>query len=879
MNAETHLSEKLRSLNENDLTVNYIVPLLTRMNFYNVEFNGGPSEEGKDLIFWDIDRMGKKILYLAQVKHFKFSSKASSSRSLQTVVNQLGNCFLRKILHSDGEARFPSHVYLISTHPIDHRSLKSQFESSFSLREREIHIIDGIELAEMFLRIAPDLVRKLIHDNFALVEAKMEPSLDNRILLEALAFNGRKDIRQIFTDIDFSLGKRTTKMLFSSEFKSTSKKIKIAGHDWGAFLETWILVKAVYPNPALDLEIVKFEPLFNSYSDSHRQWQNELNEIQLLSEKKQEERRRLLDQLGPMARHRTSQEQRSGINLKKNSIEVDDKIKQLDKVEKEIIELNGEFNDQKSREPVAEFELSVDSEIFVNQLDKKRIWIEGEIKEINSNPVKSELLKSFLLTCKHIFEATDLLLKNRTFLGCISIEGASEIRVNFEQTRLRMTLDHVIDTGINLIVLGDAGAGKSTTLQMYARTRLSSGKKSIYFIPLAQISKSIGNINIELSIHEKVEKFEFAIVKYFQDIGLSLDYGAFVGNINNFDLVLLLDGLDEVIKIAPWLPSAIEQMAKRYPDTVQIVVSSRFSGDFLGEISFFPVSILRFTNEQRDNFITKWFEDTTSREVVSRIKEHLRKNPAIGKIVTSPLLATILCVLGENGVALPSSEINLYADRMKLLTGYYDSVKQIRSRISFTPHQLERCAQKLAYYMHLNNMRQISAEDIEHMLTATPFAVQAGLTKDDARKAVKELFEPCNVIVPIQENGALGFEHLKYQEHLAAREILENRAIDVLPLLKHPWWREVMLLVSRMSENIEWLIKIVGEAGASSSQLAILDDMISLRPKLEREVIQDKLDKYRFMDGTLSVEKLLNGGFEGEPYIENLPPRWLTRKT
>jgi len=75
-------------------------------------------------------------------------------------------------------------------------------------------------------------------------------------------------------------------------------------------------------------------------------------------------------------------------------------------------------------------------------------------------------------------------------------------------------------------------------------------------------------------------------------------------------------------------------------------------------------------------------------------------------IIHNPLLSTILCILAKNDVDLPNTEIKLYNDRLKLLTGYYDRVKNIDSRIFSTPQTLEMLAQKLAFYLHTKGSRK-----------------------------------------------------------------------------------------------------------------------------------------------------------------------------
>lgn len=103
--------KKLQKINENEVTRTIIIPLLEKLGYQKVEFFGGPSEEGKDIVCWEVDKLGDLRLIVAQVKHFKFTNKASDSIGLQTIVNQLQNCFKRPLLSIDKTSHLPSEVF------------------------------------------------------------------------------------------------------------------------------------------------------------------------------------------------------------------------------------------------------------------------------------------------------------------------------------------------------------------------------------------------------------------------------------------------------------------------------------------------------------------------------------------------------------------------------------------------------------------------------------------------------------------------------------------------------------------------------------------------------------------------------------------------
>ena len=68
------IQKKIIELPENTLTKDYIVPLFESLGYFKVEFYGGTNEKGKDILCWEKDKLGEVKLYVAQVKHFKFTN-------------------------------------------------------------------------------------------------------------------------------------------------------------------------------------------------------------------------------------------------------------------------------------------------------------------------------------------------------------------------------------------------------------------------------------------------------------------------------------------------------------------------------------------------------------------------------------------------------------------------------------------------------------------------------------------------------------------------------------------------------------------------------------------------------------------------------------
>src|SRR6185295_9279647 len=231
---EKRVANALRKLPENHLTKSVIIPLFESLGYFKVEFFGGPSEEGKDIICWDYDRLGDLRLTVAQVKHFKFTNKASHNNSLQTIVNQLITCLTKPILFTNGSIHLPSEVFLISTFDIDTKSLQTRFSTFPNLIDQKIKIIDGTKLSYLIISKRPDILKYLIGPEID-ISLKTQPVLNNQILLTALGYGKKKEIKDIYTDIDLSLGKRITELFFKSSFNPTTLTLNLKKEAWEEF--------------------------------------------------------------------------------------------------------------------------------------------------------------------------------------------------------------------------------------------------------------------------------------------------------------------------------------------------------------------------------------------------------------------------------------------------------------------------------------------------------------------------------------------------------------------------------------------------------------------------------------------------------------------
>ena len=300
---------------------------------------------------------------------------------------------------------------------------------------------------------------------------------------------------------------------------------------------------------------------------------------------------------------------------------------------------------------------------------------------------------------------------------------------------------------------------------------------------------------------------------------------------------VMFDGIDEVYNEAPWIIESLKNLHEDFPNA-QIITSSRTTGRFIETLPFLSISIMPFTDAQRESFVRNWFSEDDSKKC-ELVLGHLRKMRELAEITRNPLLATILCVLARHEIGLPRTEVRLYDERVRLLLGHYDLHKGIR-RITTHSSYLYTLSRRLAFRLHSDNSREASRDKI-HLWAYEELGHE--LSKGDCRRGVDELVDPCNVLVAAP-GGGLTFGHLRYQEHLAAQEIASNRGIAILPLMGDEWWRGVFLLYAQITPDFSGLIKRFSSIGVIGSVRDTVEAMINSvsedqRARLRRSVGQE----------------------------------------
>ena len=470
-----------------------------------------------------------------------------------------------------------------------------------------------------------------------------------------------------------------------------------------------------------------------------------------------------------------------------------------------------------------DYEIRVDRRVFTDRMSGH---VTSLINRFGSSLIATDkqYARQLLEDTRRYLMAVDSFAKNKELETVLVPPSEGD----GERPKLGACVMGLLDSGVDVLLTGDAGSGKSTTLDMFARKRYSmrAASEEVLFLPLAKVAlppssdnsktkedvarrKRLGeSLQISLAPDEPKEE---DVVKHLCDEQARLHRTAQPGVTSQFvrdhlesakKVVLVLDGVDEAASLMiPWLVKVIVQMRRMKGNMLQVVASSRFAVPELADAGLFNIVLLPFRPEQVVRFVTDFLqgEPNLAREVIT----HLEANPSLFSVAKTPLMSTILCILARNGVPLPETKHALYKERFELLWGAYDAKKQVR-RVSSSRSCLENVSKKAAYYLHTRHKRSESSEILLPYLIET--LVPRRYKVSVVEKAFSELERPCNVLFR-ETDGTMSFGHLSYQEYLAADELYSNRQAEIAKYLSDPWWRGALVLAAMKTDDIATIIE------------------------------------------------------------------------
>ena len=323
--------------------------------------------------------------------------------------------------------------------------------------------------------------------------------------------------------------------------------------------------------------------------------------------------------------------------------------------------------------------------------------------------------------------------------------------------------------------------------------------------------------------------------------------------------LVLLDGLDEVPKsrreaIRKW----VDRQMQAYLHT-QFILTSRPHGFELkaDEPSYTiqierQLEVLDFTNDQKQDFIDKWYrtfvwvmkwepnwrnsqynpESERLLEEQARIKseeeaaksaknltEQLFSLPSLVDLARNPLLLTMIAATHNANIELPKRRVELYEEMCKLLLGTRPFAKN--TKLTLTATENKRVLQVLAWYLMQAEITQFSSEQASEWIGET-------LTRCSKERSLapanfcQEMLETAGLLLE-KELGIYEFTHQTFQEYFAAlhlKEMGEEGLESLLPKLDNDRWQEVICFYAALGNADPLIAALLNNPTAESLKLA-----------------------------------------------------------
>ena len=326
-------------------------------------------------------------------------------------------------------------------------------------------------------------------------------------------------------------------------------------------------------------------------------------------------------------------------------------------------------------------------------------------------------------------------------------------------------------------VLGDPGAGKTTTLRRLATMVSANGEFSDHdqfrFVVLV-VCRSV-----QWSANRDLYDVLGDIIGVTEKLARDLDNPELaIRTLLNNGALVVIDGLDEVPESQR---SQLEQdiiTLGMHLDKGKIIVSCR-SGAYETRLTGFKTAeILPLSDAQIREIVTEFLGN----EAPGFFAALLRPDHPSRDLANRPLFLGQLVNIYQRRAKIPDRPIDLYDAIVHLVLEKWDLSRDVKRQsryANFTVDDKKRFLAELALHLIANDMIRFSRVDLVEAYGT--LAEQYGLPRADAMAVVKEIESHTGLIV--DSGDGFEFSHLSLQEFLAADALLRGPRTNFID-----WW-------------------------------------------------------------------------------------------
>ncbi len=315
-------------------------------------------------------------------------------------------------------------------------------------------------------------------------------------------------------------------------------------------------------------------------------------------------------------------------------------------------------------------------------------------------------------------------------------------------------------TAGNFVIQGTAGQGKSIFLRYLCGqeldSRTSSGRVPI-FVELRRIRSDLGLQDLILQTLDRYKLPSTADTwKALRESG---------------KVVLLLDAFDEVEpQLAGRTVAEIETLAEVNRDHLQVLVTSRPDADIQKSSAFRVVKLSPLSGTDHEPFLKKICADSDQAE--SLLKALRASSTEVSKLLSTPLLLTLLVILYKSAQTIPDTVPKFYEELFDVLFYRHDHSKPGFRRRRFTTlddGSVKRVFSAFCFFTRLENLGVLSSSQFHDACVKA--CDSCGLTVDST--ALRN--ELVKTICLMQQDGfELTFIHKSVAQYYAASFVAKS---------------------------------------------------------------------------------------------------------
>lgn len=352
----------------------------------------------------------------------------------------------------------------------------------------------------------------------------------------------------------------------------------------------------------------------------------------------------------------------------------------------------------------------------------------------------------------------------------------------------------------NFAVLGDPGAGKTTTLRRLARNVAVSAEvadnDAFRFVVLVVCREEQW---------DKRSLYEILGTKIGIDDKVAADLDNVAVSINELlgtGALVIVDGLDEVPnRHRSQLEQELTRLGRSMADG-KVIVSCR-SGDYSQPIQgFAPAEILPLDEAQIRSFAEGFLGDDAEGFLEAIAGED---HPA-SDLTNRPLFLVQMMKVYKRRNSVPERPVDLYGSIVRLVLDDWDNERGIRRSSRYSQFDVDEKRRFLCDLAFDFSRRGLIRFDLDDLVESYRYlAGRYELPKDQARAVALELESHTGLLVESGEQYE--FSHLSLQEYLAADSVIRSVPSD------HPrWWDyyEVAAVSVALASDVNgWLDALV----------------------------------------------------------------------